>query len=170
MISNLLHGFEAFLAIMGNPNGLANIIFYVKTSNVSSINAAYSELVKLDFDILRLMIDGNGIGNFAGVVVNVRDLDTSLIFWSRVLGVQPSKRYSVYAELPQSNGVGFTLQQVESELENGSSTHIDIKVDDNEAAIKAVELLGGKLVERMHRGRWQWAVMSDPDGNVFCLV
>ena len=49
--------------------------------------------------------------------------------------------------------------------------HLDIEVSDLEQALKRVETLGGRLVNRVpNPGVGPFVICADPDGNEFCLV
>ena len=111
------------------------------------------------------------IGEFAYVLINVRDLDVSSEFWCSVLGREAGQSYGPYVELSEPGKITITLQKVDSDyLEGSMNTHIDIKVTDLDKAVQEVVAIGGKLVEHKSKDRWRWAIMSDPDGNLFCLV
>ena len=56
------------------------------------------------------------------------------------------------------------------EMANGNNVHFDLQTDDLNASQQRIESLGGRLIEVQHKGHWEWRIMSDPDGNVFCLV
>ncbi len=48
--------------------------------------------------------------------------------------------------------------------------HLDIAVEDVDAASARVEALGGMKLQEIEESGARWIVMADPDGNEFCLV
>ena len=50
--------------------------------------------------------------------------------------------------------------------------HFDLEVDDIGAATERIERLGGKRLpsDDFSEYGFHWRVMTDPDGNEFCLV
>lgn len=112
----------------------------------------------------------NGIGEIGYIIINTRKQDVSVAFWSSLLGRTPAKESAPYIDLPSPGKPTLSIQYVESMKETGSNTHIDIVVRDLDMAIKQVTDIGGKLVEMKQEKKWRWAIMADPDDNVFCLV
>jgi hypothetical protein len=48
--------------------------------------------------------------------------------------------------------------------------HLDLWVNDVQAAVALVERLGGRTLDQHTYDEWLIRVMADPDGIVFCLV
>jgi predicted enzyme related to lactoylglutathione lyase len=48
--------------------------------------------------------------------------------------------------------------------------HLDVAVEDVDAASARVEALGGMKLQEIEESGARWIVMADPDGNEFCLV
>jgi len=48
--------------------------------------------------------------------------------------------------------------------------HLDVAVEDADAASARVEALGGMKLQEIEESGARWIVMADPDGNEFCLV
>jgi predicted enzyme related to lactoylglutathione lyase len=106
----------------------------------------------------------------ACLIINTTNPDASARFWGALLDREVGKQYSAYNELPGNTGdIKLTIQKVE-QWSGGSSIHFDLKVNDFEEAIRKIEALGGKLVKRESQNRWYWAVLADPDGNLFCIL
>jgi predicted enzyme related to lactoylglutathione lyase len=88
-----------------------------------------------------------------------------------VLGEPP--HYVNLASPPDPPG-GPTLafQRVPESKALKNRLHLDISVDDVDSATAQVEALGGRRApsEDFTEYGSRWRVMSDPDGNEFCLV
>jgi predicted enzyme related to lactoylglutathione lyase len=68
-------------------------------------------------------------------------------------------------------GPGLTIQPVAARSIGSTPIHLDLWVDDIDAALTRVEALGGRRgdhAESLARGRIQTA--HDPEGHVFCLL
>ena len=112
----------------------------------------------------------HGIGELKCIVINTRNIEASVRFWSAVLGREVGKIYEPYVELLKEGHLKVSIQHIETGWAPGTNVHFDIKAEDIDESIKKVESLGGKLVEVHEKDRWRWATMQDPDGNLFCLV
>jgi predicted enzyme related to lactoylglutathione lyase len=65
----------------------------------------------------------------------------------------------------------INFQPVPEEKVGKTRMHLDIWVDDLDAAISLVQQLGGKNTGEVHKNaEWMVVVMADPEGNEFCLV
>jgi hypothetical protein len=99
-------------------------------------------------------------GQLKYILIDAEDSEKVAQFWSQALGRPIGKQYGPFIELETPAGVvGVTIQRVPKRTLGKNNT--------SEAYI--VEL-GGQLVEVQRQGRWEWRVMADPEGNVFCLV
>ena len=68
-------------------------------------------------------------------------------------------------------GPRINIQPVPETKVGKARIHLDIWVDDVDAAIALVEELGGANTGEVHTGsEWVDVVMTDPEGTEFCLV
>jgi len=122
-----------------------------------------------------------GIIDYIGI--DVHHLERCAEFWAMVLGVEIIGKWEDgYITLQrQKEGAPLVfLQKVPERKTVKNRVHLDIKVADVNAAIAKVNSLGGSLVRivegeefdpcqhrfAMHR----FAIMTDPDGNEFCIL
>jgi len=70
------------------------------------------------------------------------------------------------------NGVGIALQRVPEPKRGKNRVHLDIEVDDLDAVTEHIEALGGRRAspEDVSEHGYNWRVMTDPEGNEFCLI
>ncbi len=47
--------------------------------------------------------------------------------------------------------------------------HLDLEVEDLDAGIAQLESLGATVIQSRPDNGWQWVVMTDPEGNEFCV-
>jgi len=118
-------------------------------------------------------VDGIAWG---AVVIDARDPAALATFWGNLLDrpvrALDGERAGWFQIAPTApGGPGLTIQPVADRPAGPASLHLDLWVDDIEAAIARVEELGGRRgdqAEALDRGRIQHA--HDVDGNVFCLL
>jgi predicted enzyme related to lactoylglutathione lyase len=111
----------------------------------------------------------------AAVTIDSVDAARLASWWADLLGVEkrpldPGETYVVLP--PQDTGflqLGF--QQVPESKQVKNRIHVDFVVKDLDAAQAMIEEKGGELVaEHTFGDRWRWRIMTDPEGNEFCIV
>lgn len=118
------------------------------------------------------------IGTLRRFVLDVNDLQIGEQFWSAVTGLTP--RFSAWQGQFSALGdisTGSILLQLVPEAKTAlkNRAHLDITVEDVGRAVEEVLALGGAVVKPP--GLFpeadpllEWAVMTDPFGNEFCLI
>jgi predicted enzyme related to lactoylglutathione lyase len=127
-----------------------------------------------------------GIGTLRCHVIDVDDLAVGESFWSEVTGLPVitsnyTGRFS-YLGQPDPWHHEVILQLARGPKgEQANRSHVDVTVDDIDAAIENIVAIGGSLKKKpsiyprpgSFAGKQpviDWAVMMDPFGNEFCLV
>jgi predicted enzyme related to lactoylglutathione lyase len=118
------------------------------------------------------------VGVFRSFVLDVNDLARSEHFWTSVLGLelQFSGWMGQFSRIGKVGAVSVLLQLVpENKTDLKNRAHLDVAVDDVGTAVDQVLQLGGGLVKEPALSPnedpvLEWAVMSDPSGNEFCLI
>jgi hypothetical protein len=119
------------------------------------------------------------VGEMRAVVIDVNDLGEGERFWSAVSGKELlfSGFNGQFSRLGRPEDGSILLQLVpEAKTGPKNRVHLDFTVEDVEAALQAVEELGGGVKKPPsmypsdeHRVL-EWAVALDPFGNEFCLI
>ena len=105
------------------------------------------------------------------IVIDVNDLETCAEFWSQVLGTDILYQNERYLRLGhKGERPTILLQKVPERHKEKNRVHIDLEVSDLDAAVSRVQDLGGHKLKKLSEYGIEWAIMSDPDGNEFCLV
>ncbi len=110
------------------------------------------------------------IGRLHHTIVDCPDPAALAAFWSAVLGdpiTYRSDDFCVVARSSEHSGLGFQLAPDHvpptwPSPEVPQQLHLDVMVDDVEAARPLVEALGARLLEG--------SVYADPAGHPFCLI
>ncbi|CAN5256105.1 VOC family protein [soil metagenome] len=107
-----------------------------------------------------------------GVMVNTTDVPRLVKFWTELLGVEVRRELPDFTFLhPQrEGGVSINFQKVPNPTDGRRRLHFDTAVHDLEAATKHIIDLGGAHLEDHEVPGFAWRVMSDPDGNEFCIA
>jgi len=102
----------------------------------------------------------------ANVCIDTKDLARASEFWQAVTGYKVSSSDSATVYLEGSEGaVGLSLQLVPEERQGKNRLHLDLSTSDLEDEVKRAKGLGAGEVAT-HDG---WVVLSDLDGNEFCI-
>jgi predicted enzyme related to lactoylglutathione lyase len=106
------------------------------------------------------------------VTIDCNDLERIATFWSSLLRVEVTSIQDGYAFLAHApdRRVTIWLQQVPEPREGKNRVHIDLAVEDLEAAERRVVALGGSLGERHEWHGFEWRMCFDPEGNVFDVM
>jgi predicted enzyme related to lactoylglutathione lyase len=92
-------------------------------------------------------------------------------FWTRALDYTVIADYDWYLVLRPATPPGFTLglQRVPAPRTGKNTVHVDLHADDRETEVARLTGLGAKIVDEHHIPGYAWSVLSDPEGNVFCV-
>ena len=115
---------------------------------------------------------------FSELVVKCRDVDLMARFWCEVLDyVELEREGTVYIEVGPREGFGgaqptiFLIHNDEPKNER-ARLHIDVNPTDRDQAAELERLLaaGAKLADIGQPADASWHVLTDPEGNEFCLL
>ncbi|MEV0234812.1 VOC family protein [Nonomuraea sp. NPDC050786] len=92
-------------------------------------------------------------------------------FWAALLGGTAVDRDPGWSSADVPTGLRLAFQKVPEPKSGKNRLHLDVAVDDIEAAVRLAGELGADTVGELQRdavGAFQ--VMADPEGNEFCFV
>ncbi len=61
------------------------------------------------------------------------------------------------------------LQRVPEPRTGKNRVHLDLRTDDRPAELARLTDLGASVVDEQHLPGFGWSVLTDPEGNVFCV-
>jgi predicted enzyme related to lactoylglutathione lyase len=105
------------------------------------------------------------------LTLDCNDLETMAAFWSAALGYRRAPdRFEGYIALEGTGRPPLTLQRVPEPKRAKNRLHLDLLVADPETEIARLERLGARALERRTGYGTRWSVLSDPEGNEFCVA
>jgi hypothetical protein len=107
------------------------------------------------------------MAQIGSVVLNVADVSRAATFWRGALGYVPREGSNPGALVPRS-GEGPALL-----LDETDRTHLDLHVASEEmqqAEVERLISLGAQRVDWVYPDGANFVVLSDTEGNLFCMV
>jgi predicted enzyme related to lactoylglutathione lyase len=119
------------------------------------------------------------------VCIDVDDLDAGIAFYVKALGLTPGRRAGdVWAELlgapvpidllmkpPGTAAFPTGTRSLRAYERHWTPVHLDVVVDDVEAAVRRAVAAGAKVDQPVERRSWgRIAILADPFGHGFCLL
>lgn len=107
------------------------------------------------------------------VVWGVRDVPRAIRFWCEALRYKPLRQPSDdWAILVPAEGEGqqMAIILVSSDPETHQRHHLDLYASDRATEVERLLGLGASRVEWRYPDGADYVVLSDPDGNTFCVV
>lgn len=116
------------------------------------------------------------IGKLGSVVLDCPDPTALAAFYTAVLGGDVEEADEDWVVLRATDGLKLSFQRAPElvapqwpDPERPQQFHIDVAVEDLDAAQEAVLALGAKLLEGDDGGKRNWRVFADPANHPFCL-
>ena len=104
-------------------------------------------------------------------VINCADMEPMTSFWSQALHLVPSSRGADddFRVLRGDQG-RLSLQLSQTPVTARDQMHLDLYTDDQAAEVERLAGLGARYVRHNTDPDDDYVVMSDPEGNEFCVV
>jgi catechol 2,3-dioxygenase-like lactoylglutathione lyase family enzyme len=104
------------------------------------------------------------------VVLNCADLDRMTAFWASALGLEPGPigddgTFRVLG----GDRVNLSLQVAQDPVTARDQAHLDLYTDDQPAEVLRLRGLGAGVVRHHEDPDDDYVVMTDPEGNEFCV-
>ncbi len=104
------------------------------------------------------------------VTIDCQDPQELAEFWSRALEVEVLGDYGEFVLLGGKNSpVSLGLQRVPEPRVGKNRVHIDLRGESPAAAAKRLKGLGASVKEERSQPGLTWIVLTDPEGNEFCV-
>ncbi len=103
-------------------------------------------------------------------VINCADLDVMTAFWSRALHLSPSSAEpGDEFRVLRGEHASLSLQRSRTPVSARDQMHLDLYTDDLVAEVARLTGLRAKAVRRHREPGDDYVVMTDPEGNEFCV-
>jgi predicted enzyme related to lactoylglutathione lyase len=116
------------------------------------------------------------IGGLEAIIIDANDPEELASFWASMFGTRIVSReaeFPFYVDLAPVGGVPMIVFQKADEPKTVKNRlHLDVSVEDIEAATERLESLGGRQIDAEvgHEVGYAFRAVADPEGNEFCLV
>ena len=115
-----------------------------------------------------------GVGSLNALVIDGSDTFALARFWAELFetAIESVENEGHYIDLAATDRMcRLRFQRVPEGKVVKNRLHLDIEVDDIEAAVSRVLGLGGShLRTTLAEYGWDYAVVADPEANEFCLI
>jgi predicted enzyme related to lactoylglutathione lyase len=104
-------------------------------------------------------------------VINCADMEIMTSFWAEALGLTPSSvTLGDGFRVLQGEHGNLSLQLSRTPVTARDQMHLDLYSDDQADEVKRLVGLGAKIVRHHRQPDDDYVVMTDPEGNEFCVV
>lgn len=105
------------------------------------------------------------------VTVDCRDTSAMARFWAEALSgtVRDSGNGYVAVDHGPDGTLHLLFQPVPEDRAGKNRIHLDLTAPDAAAQVDRLVTLGAAVVEKRSDSRFTWWVLTDPEGNVFCV-
>jgi predicted enzyme related to lactoylglutathione lyase len=103
-------------------------------------------------------------------VINCADIEVMTNFWSQALDLVPSseKKGDEFRVL-RGDRVNLSLQRSRTPVSARDQMHLDLYSDEQAVEVARLAELGAKVVRHNQDPDDDYVVMTDPEGNEFCV-
>ena len=103
-------------------------------------------------------------------VINCADMELMTGFWSRALGLVPSSAAAGDGfRVLRGDHANLSLQRADTPASARDQMHLDLYTDDQAAEVRRLAGLGARWVRHNLDPEDDYVVMTDPEGNEFCV-
>jgi len=107
----------------------------------------------------------------SSAVINCADIELMTSFWSEALGLVPSSSapdddFRVLRGRPMN----VSLQLARTPIRARDQMHLDLYTDDQAGEVERLVQIGAKVVRHNRDPEDDYVVMTDPEGNEFCVI
>ena len=104
-------------------------------------------------------------------VINCADIERMTRFWSRALGLIPSPTEpGGDFRVLRGDRSNLSLQRSRTPVTARDQMHLDLYSPDQAAEVERLTALGATFVRHHEDPDDDYVVMTDPEGNEFCVV
>ena len=102
-------------------------------------------------------------------VINCADLDLMTRFWSAALHLTPVPAMDDEFRVLAGEQGNLSLQRSRTPVSARDQMHLDLYSDDQAAEVRRLTRLGARVIRHHQDPEDDYVVMTDPEGNEFCV-
>jgi predicted enzyme related to lactoylglutathione lyase len=108
---------------------------------------------------------------FTEICIDAADIDALARWWGDVLGWrhEPTDDGDVILRAPEGSGPDWLFLAVPEGKTVKNRIHFDFTPDDQQAEVDRLVAKGARHVD-IGQGDESWVVLTDPEGNEFCVL
>ena len=113
------------------------------------------------------------MGLYVGsTVINCTDVEKGMVFWSAALGYEVRHADPTFAVLrdPRRRWSNVSIQLADSPKTGRNRLHLDLYTDDQPGEVERLVGLGATRIPWTYPPDADFVVLTDPDGNEFCVI
>src|SRR5262250_968705 len=104
-------------------------------------------------------------------VMNCADMELMTSFWSEALGLIPSSSDpDDDFRVLRGQHVNLSLQLANTPVSARDQMHLDLYTDDQAGEVERLVRIGAMVVRHNRDPEDDYVVMTDPEGNEFCVI
>lgn len=104
-------------------------------------------------------------------VINCADLELMTSFWSEALDLVPSSSApDDDFRVLRGQHVNISLQLAQTPVKARGQMHLDLYTDDQAREVERLVEIGAEVVRHSRDPEDDYVVMTDPEGNEFCVA
>lgn len=106
------------------------------------------------------------------VVIDCNNFDRMAAFWQEALHYvpkEPAEHGWVILKDPSGRSPNVSVNQKNKPLSGKIRLHLDLYTSDQRAEVERLLKIGATIVRRPEKGE-DFVILSDPEGNHFCVV
>jgi hypothetical protein len=106
------------------------------------------------------------------ITIDTNDVGRAAAFWQSATSYEVASSGDDHTLLvdPAKQGPGLFVQLVPEPAVGKNRLHLDLHTDDLAGEVARFRTLGATELRAFSDGESQWTVLSDTDGNQFCVV
>lgn len=106
------------------------------------------------------------------VTIDSADAARAAAWWAELLGVEAVPAGDDYVALRTQQGgrINLAFQTVPEPKQVKNRVHVDFVVRDLDGVTEGIRSRGGEMLAEHTMGGHTWRVVTDPEGNEFCIV
>lgn len=102
-------------------------------------------------------------------MINCADLELMSAFWAAALHLTPDPPDDPHFRVLRGPRLNLSLQVAQTPVSARDQMHLDLYTDDQPGEVRRLQALGAGYVRHVEDPNDDYVVLTDPEGNPFCV-